>query len=314
MSDIVRFHRDNLLKRLHDRARITALLREFFTHNGFLEVETPILCSSPGVECHLAAFDLFVGSSKKYLSTSPEYHMKRLLAVGLERIFQVTRAFRAGEMGRRHNPEFTIVEWYRIGVGYEAIMEDCEALLAYLCRGLHGTTKLPEVFGMRRDFDFTPPYRRTSFFQAFEEAGYSPHLPLDERFLVLSEHIEPNLGSSGPEFLYDYPADQASLARLKPTNPNVAERFELYVTGIELANGFTEITDPDDFIARCEHESAERRRLNLPQYPIDERYVAMLKNGLPPCAGVALGLDRLVMVLTGAKKIQEVMAFPIDIA
>lgn len=275
-------------------------------------METPILCSSPGVETHLQAVEARLAKRPMYLTTSPEFHMKRLIAVGFERIFQVTRAFRDGERGQMHNPEFTIVEWYRAYEDYRAIMEDCEALLNYLCLGLYGEDSVPRPGG--RPYPIKPPFRRVTFRQAFEEAGVSEVLTLgvEERLETLVTRVEPRLGLSGPEFLCDYPKDMASLARLKVEDPNVAERFELYADGIEIANGFTEICDADEYLSRCQAHLEERRRLGLPLYPIDEHYVTALRNGLPPCAGVALGFDRLVMLLCGVRDIALAMAFPIE--
>jgi lysyl-tRNA synthetase class 2 len=318
MSDLVRFHRDDsaLVTRLRQRARLLDLLRGFFRDHGFVEVETPIVCSSPGVETHLEALETRVGPHRMYLTTSPEFHMKRLVAIGMDRVFQVTRAFRGSEVGDRHNPEFTMVEWYRANEGYGAIMDDCEALLAHLAIGLHGVARSPEVPGVRPALDLAPPCPRTMFADAFAAAGVPDWraLPLDDRFLALAERVEPRLGATRPEFLIEYPIDQASLAVPKADDPAVAERFELYAAGLELANGFTELADADAYVARCEADLAERRRLGLPKYPIDERYVSMLRDGMPPCAGVALGFDRVAMLLTGAATIRDVLAFPIDLA
>ncbi|MBM4395005.1 MAG: elongation factor P--(R)-beta-lysine ligase [Deltaproteobacteria bacterium] len=318
MSDIVRFQGDGaaLLRRLRDRARVTELLRAFFRDRGFLEVETPIVVSSPGVEVHLAALETSVSRRRMYLTTSPEFHMKRLIAAGAGAIFQATRAFRDGEAGGRHNPEFGMVEWYRTGVDYGAIMDDCEALLAHLARGLLGSSVAPEVPGLRPAVDLSPPWPRVTFREAFARAGEGDPAALatDDRTLVLAERVEPLVGTTRGEFLIEYPADAASLGRLKPSDPTVAERFEAYAGGLELANGFSELTDADAYVARCEADLAERRRLGLPGYPVDARYVSMLREGLPPCAGVALGLDRVVMLLTGAASIRDVMAFPIDLA
>jgi len=317
MSDLVRFNEnEGFLKRAVEyRARLLNLLREFFGTKGFLEVETPIVCSSPGVETHLAALQTSVGSRTMYLTTSPEFHMKRMLAAGFESVFQVTRSFRDGEKGDLHNPEFTIVEWYRTGVDYRAIMKDCEELLSHLARGLNGSACSPSVPGKRCTQVLDPPFHRITFEEAFRAAGAGDPLSFvtDKRDQVFVERVEPLLGRDAPVFLTDYPADQASLARLRPGEPGVAERFEMYAGGLELANGFTEITDRDEYLARCESDLASRKRLGLPGYPVDERYVSMLGEGLPESAGVALGLDRVVMLLIGASSIRDVMAFPVDV-
>jgi len=318
MSDLIRFQEKDaaMMRRLRERARLLEALRRFFADRGFLEVETPIVCSSPGVETHLAALETRIGRRPMYMTTSPEFHMKRLLAVGFERIFQVTRAFRDGEVGDLHNPEFTMVEWYRTGAGYQAIMDDCEALQASLATGLRGEPVAPAVPGVRPGLRLEPPYPRTTFADAFAAAGAggSDRSPLDDRMRTFVDVVEPTLGRDGPEFLTDYPADQASLGRLKSGDPSVAERFELYAGGLELANGFTELCDADEYLRRCDADLADRRRLGLPEYPVDQRYVSMLRDGLPPCAGVALGFDRVAMLLTGARSIGEVIAFPIDVA
>ncbi len=318
MSDLVRFHQDNaaLMGRLRDRARLLHLLRDFFDSQGFVEVETPIVCTSPGVETHLEALEVRVGRLPMYLTTSPEFHMKRLVSVGFDRVWQLTRAFRGAEIGDRHNPEFAMVEWYRSDATYDAIMDDCEALLGHLATGLRGTADSPAVPGLRPALSLRPPWPRTTFESAFARAGNADWraLPLDDRFLALADRVEPLLGQSTPEFLVDYPVDQAALARLKPGDPTVAERFEVYAGGMELGNGWSEVCDADVYVARCEADLAERRRLGLPEYPVDERYVSALRDGLPPCAGVALGFDRIVMLLTGARSIRDVLAFPVDLA
>jgi len=313
-ADPVRFDQ-RLRENLTRRARILALLREWFARHGFLEVETPILCSSPGVEAHLHAFETQARGRHLYLTTSPEFHMKRLLAVGFDRVFQVTRAFRDGERGDLHNPEFAMIEWYRAGVGYEAILEDCEALVHDLAVALYGREVAPAVPGVRAEVSLRRPFRRRTFRQVFAEAGVldALALPVEARLSVFVEQVEPGIGRHQAEFLVEYPADMASLARLNAADPTVAERFELYAGGLEIANGFSEITDVEAFLERCEAHRAERRRLGLPDLPWDERYVAMLREErLPPCAGVALGLDRLGMLLIGAARIDDVIAFPIE--
>jgi len=305
-----------LLRNLPLRGILLCALRDFFRERGFLEVETPIACASPGVEVHLSPFRLEgagLRHESRWLTTSPEFHMKRLLAMGMDRIFQVTRAFRAGERGDRHNPEFTIVEWYRVGVDYRAIQEDCEHLLHHLGQAL-GLRQTPPLPGLREPLILDPPWPRTAFRDAFLRAGAPDpfFLDLEARDLRLVETVEPTLGQGSPEFLVDYPADQASLARLSSRDPRVAERFELYAAGLELANGFTEVSDADDYLRRCEEDLKTRRELGLVEPPVDRRYVEALRSGLPPCAGVALGLDRVVMLLLGAARIDDVIAFPFE--
>lgn len=316
MSDHVRFHerQSTLFNNILTRSRCLELLREFFRLRGFVEVETPIVCTSPGVETHLAAMPTTVMNQTMYLTTSPEFHMKRLTAVGFDRIFQLTRAFRDGERGDRHNPEFSMVEWYRRGCDYSAIMDDCEALLRHIAHGISGQLEFPAVQGGRGPISLDKPFRRVTMEQAFAEIGQpSPFdLTLEERDRIAVDFLDDHLGKHDPEFLTEYPADQASLARKKESDPRVAERFELYCGGLELANGFSELADADEYLERCRIDLAERDRLGLPTYPIDERYVSMLRDGLPVCAGTALGFDRVVMLACGAASIRDVIAFPYD--
>lgn len=309
---------DLVRRNLPLRSALLRGLREFFWEQGFLEVETPIACASPGVEVHLSPFRLEgpgLRFESRWLTTSPEFHMKRLLAAGMDRIFQVTRAFRAGERGDRHNPEFTMVEWYRVGVDDRAIQRDCERLLFHLGRTI-GLEKSPEVPGERSALRLEPPYPRIPFQEAFRRAGAPNPFSCDlvQRDLLLVEKVEPTLGRETPVFLVDYPADQASLARISPHDPRVAERFELYAGGLELANGFSEVSDADEYLRRAQADLAARRALGLPEPPVDERYLEALRRGLPPCAGVALGFDRVVMILLGARRIDEVIAFPFEVA
>lgn len=316
MSDLLRFdsRKSPLRQNLLTRARLLAALRLWFSERGFVEVETPILCSSPGVETQLQALETTVMGRPMYLTTSPEFHMKRLVAVGFERIFQVTRAFRDGERGSMHNPEFTIVEWYRAGADYRAIIEDCEQLVYDLAQALHGMPFLPEVPGVRNGITLSVPFCRKTFKELYAEAGFEQglQLPPDERLRIFVDHIEPALHRYGALIVYDFPHDMRSLARLKKEDPTVAERFELFLGGIEVANGFTEVSEADEFLAVCMQYLAERRSLGLKEYPVDKHYLTMLDKGLPPCAGVALGFDRLVMALCGARTISEVIAFPVE--
>jgi lysyl-tRNA synthetase class 2 len=220
--------------------------------------------------------------------------MKRLLAAGVDAVYQVTRAFRGGEIGDRHNPEFTMVEWYRVGDDYAAGMQ----LLADFAQVLLGRGE---------------PVRLT-FAAAFEQfAGVDPHnLPDHEIDLLLTTKVDPHLGRDRPTILYDYPASQSALARIREGNPPVAERFELYFQGIELANGYHELLDPAVLRERNRTNNAARVADGKPPLPEASRLLAAMEHGLPPCSGCALGFDRLVMVATGATTIQEVMAFPIE--
>jgi lysyl-tRNA synthetase class 2 len=305
-------------KQLEARARIVREVRAFFESRGYVEVETPLAVPCPGLDLHLDAFEVVptgianVGPPR-FLSTSPEYQMKRLLADGHARIFQITRAFRAGELGARHNPEFTILELYRAHAGVEAIMRDTEQLVA---RVTGGAVQLPG-----RRIDTRPPFARLTVCEAYERFAATPPeetLRLaahdeDRFYRLLVDVVEPALAAlDHAVFLTEYPATQASLARKKPEDPRVAERFELYVAGVELCNGFGELTDPVEQRARFEHDRAERARLGKPVYPIDERFLEALTRGMPPSGGNAIGLDRLVALATGSTSIADVLAFTAD--
>jgi len=326
--------RNNLLR----RGKTIQGIRQYFLQEGFVEIETPCLVPSPGMEPHLVALEVLVtcpdGAKKKmYLHTSPEYYMKKLLARGWDKIFQICRVFRDGEFGDTHEVEFTMLEWYRTHADYRKIMEDCEGLLHYLSLEVLGKTGLSY---QGKIIDLSPPAERVSVSRAMkiyggvdiqknsdgpsllEEAksrGYRFEpggvYSFDEVFFkIFLEEVEPRLGNSKPTFLYEYPASMAALARLKPQNPLWAERFELYVAGLELANAFSELVDPGEQRRRFESEQRLRAVLKKPIYPIDEELLEALSH-IPPSAGIALGVDRLVMLLCDAPRIQEVLAFPI---
>jgi len=292
------------------RAAVLRAVRNFFEARDYLEVQTPIAVPSPGTEVHLDAFEIGEGSSAQFLITSPEYHMKRLLSGGLERVFQVTTCFRRHERGSLHEPEFTMLEWYQAHGTYASLMQETEELVTFVCRQVLGRTWI-DVEGSR--IDLAAPWQRMSVCDAFQAHADADALQLAEReetfFRVLVDQVEPHLGRDKPCFLYDYPARMAALARLKPSNVALAERFEAYVAGIELCNGYVELTDSEEQRQRCLHDLQRRRAINKPLYPLDERFLAALEHGIPPCIGNALGFDRLVMLLAGADNIQDVMAF-----
>ncbi len=285
---------------------LISAVRAFFTRQGFIEVETPVLCVSPGIDPYIDALGVEGGL---FLATSPELHMKRLLAQGLTRIFQVTRAFRAGEKGHLHNPEFTILEWYTAGQTYRDLMADTEELVFASAVAVAGEGLETPAAGWPR------PFTRLSVDDAFRKfAGWTPSGEFNEErfFLDLVDKVEPSVKALGPVFLYDFPRALGSLARIKPEDPRVAERFELYVEGLEICNGFTELTDPVEQAERFERHNRERERMGKKPYPVDRRFLEALEVGLPPCAGNALGIDRLLMALTGVRDIREVTAFPYD--
>jgi lysyl-tRNA synthetase class 2 len=309
-----------LNKLVEARARALRETRAFFESRGYLEVETPIAIPCPGLDLHLDAFEAVptgvapdANRARRYLSTSPEYQMKRLLVAGHARIFQITRAFRAGELGERHNPEFTILEFYRAHAGADAIMRDTEQLVA---RVTGGAVRLGD-----RTIDVTPPLGRVTLAEAFERWADTPRDEMlrlaehdeDRFFRLLVERVEPGLAAEPRGvFVTEYPATQASLARKKPGDARVAERFELYVAGVELCNGFGELTDAAEQRARFVHDQEERARRGKPVYPLDERFLEDLARGMPDSGGNAVGFDRLVALAAGTTRIGDVMAFTDD--
>ncbi len=362
-------------------------VRSFFKNHAFTEVETPLLVPSPGLEPHLDPFEVrhvprkreTVHTSTLYLHTSPEYAMKKLLAAGSGNIFQICKAFRDEPTNEHHLPEFTILEWYRLGAGPDGVMDDCERLCAAVAHALCGQTAV-EWHGSTLSLE--PPYQRISVREAFRKyarteltfgesldqlrtlarrSGCTDLAPDDDWddvfFKMFLRHVEPQLGRNQlpiadcglrneenkprinadfadnkrtkylrssaficgqneeseidrPTFLHDYPARMAALSRIKPGDPLVCERFELYAGGLELANAFAELTDPVEQRRRFEADNAKRRELGRPQLPIDEEFLAALERGLPDCAGVALGLDRLIMLLTDTADIRHVVPLP----
>ena len=316
------------LATLRLRAELLARVRAFFAARGVLEVETPMLSAAAVTDPHLASFStVYAGPGPRYgwtlyLHTSPEFPMKRLLAADSGCIYQIARVFRDGEAGRRHNPEFTLLEWYRVGFDHHRLMDEVAELVTVLLAGRLPPAK-PERLSYRelfqRHLDLNP--HRTSVAElaarAKEQGVPIPlGMPLDDADpwldLLLTHCIEPRLGMGRLTFVYDYPASQAALARLRLDDPPVGERFELYLNGIELANGFHELGDADEQRRRFEAENAARRGLGLPLMPMDENLLAALAVGLPDCAGVALGFDRLVMLAAGKTTLAEVLAFPFE--
>lgn len=285
---------------LEQRARILQSIRAFFVSLDFLEVETPHRIPVNAPEPHIDA----VTSESWHLQTSPELCMKRLLAAGYERLFQICRVWRGGERGRRHVPEFTLLEWYRAGTDYRASMTDCEALLRMLAPA-------GRLVWQEKTVDLTTPWERLTVRAAFERyatIGLDEALETDRFDEIIALEIEPRLGLDRPTFLVEYPAACAALARKKPDDPSVAERFELYIGGLELANAFSELTDPQEQRRRFEQDEEQRRAAGKKPARLPERFLAELA-AMPPATGIALGVDRLVMLLTDAGGIDEVIAF-----
>ncbi|HEV7369647.1 EF-P lysine aminoacylase EpmA [Arenibaculum sp.] len=328
---------------LRSRSRIARAVRAFFEADGFVEVDTPALQVSPGMEPHLHAFATeLVGANpddrlRLHLHTSPEFAMKKLLVAGEPRIFQLAHVFRNAERSGTHSPEFTMLEWYRAGAGYADLMEDCVALVraaagaagrrTFLWRGQPCDPFLDwEVLSVEDAFrrhagidllatapDPTAPDAALLAREA-ERVGIAPH-PGDTWedlfFRISLERVEPRLGMVRPTFLADYPVSMAALSRPKPDDPRLAERFELYICGLELANAFGELTDAAVQRARFEADMALRERIYGERYPVDEDFLAALELGMPDSAGIALGFDRLVMLCTGTEAIDDVLWAPV---
>lgn len=326
--------------RARARARLSSLVRAFLGGLGYEEVETPCLVPAPGMEPHLSPFETRLvpeggGPSRPlWLHTSPEYAMKRLLADGWPRIFQLARVFRNGEISATHNPEFTMLELYRAGTDYRGVMEDVERLVEACARAMSpGAVARGRRGG--RDLDLAAPFERLTMAEAFrrhagvdlaaclgdaealrEAARRAGHdagpggEPFDDVFFrVMLTAVEPRIGLERPTYLVDWPASMAALSRVRKDDPRWAERFELYAGGLELANGFTELTDAAEQRARLEDERALRGRLGRPELPVDERFLEAVGR-MPDAGGVAVGFDRLLMLLVGADAIDEVLLFP----
>jgi lysyl-tRNA synthetase class 2 len=286
------------------RARIIHAIRRFFVDRGYLEVETPQLIPAPAPECHIDA----VGVGDAFLHTSPELCMKRLLSAGYRKIFQICKCFRKGERGSLHLPEFTLLEWYHTGVDYMDLMGECEEMILSVSVDLDYGEK---IMYQQNEIDLQTPWERMCVTKAFERCAsisMTEALASGRFDEVMVEEIEPQLGVSKPTFLYDYPASLASLARLKANDPNRAERFELYMGGMEIANAFSELTDVIEQTERFEKERQKRHDLGKATYPMPDKFLNSLSY-MPQSAGIALGVDRLVMVFANPDKIDDVVSF-----
>ncbi|GAM11555.1 elongation factor P--(R)-beta-lysine ligase [Geobacter sp. OR-1] len=286
------------------RAQIIQAIRQFFIQEGFLEVETPLRIPAPAPEAHIDA----IPSDGWFLNTSPELCMKRLLAAGYERLFQICHCWRGNERGRKHLPEFTMLEWYRADADYTRLMTDCENLLTALAAAC-GLNDDLQVQG--REVRLAKPWQRLTVAEAFarfSDSSVDAALASDRFDEIMTDAIEPMLGIGQPTFLYNYPSERGALARLHGADQSVAERFELYIGGIELANGFSELTDAIEQRRRFEQEEQYRRSSGRIPYPEANKFLAELP-AMPPAAGIALGVDRLVMVMLDAAEIDAVVAF-----
>lgn len=313
---------------LQHRAVLLRRIRQFFDQRGFLEVETPILSADTVVDRHLDPFWLVDAESiadasptprRYFLQTSPEFGMKRLLASGSPpAIYQITRVFRRGECGDLHNPEFTMVEWYRVGDDYASGMQLLATLSAeMLGRGVPVVCTYRQVFLAAGLLDPHTAHPEELRQLAIDRGIAVPEtLAISDRDgwldLLWSELVQPHLGRQTPAIVCDYPASQAALAIIRREEVPLAERFELFVDGIELANGYHELRDPDELRRRIEHANRQRLTDGKSPLPLTNRLLQAMEAGLPPCVGVALGFDRLVMVHCGARSIREVLAFPFD--
>ena len=330
-GDWARFHANGLWANMRVRAAVLGAVRGFFTDAGFLAVETPTLVRASAQEEHIQLFATEYQGDKSqeqlYLAPSPELYMKRLLGVGFERIYQISRSYRNGEMGPQHNPEFTLIEWYRAYASYEEIMADVEDLVSHVAKSVLGRSS---VVRAGREIDLQPPWERLSVRDAFARwAAVDLDASTDAESLfrraralgygsarredswedlyhkILLERVEPELAKLGAIHLFDYPRQLAALAKLKEGDSTVAERTEAYLGGVELSNGYTELNDP------AQQRERFARSARPEGAPVDEAFLMAMERGIPPAGGVALGLDRLVMVVAGASCLDEVIAFPL---
>lgn len=302
------------------RARIFQTTRTFFAKRDVLEVETPLLCQHTVTNPHIDSITTQLNDQQFYLQTSPEYAMKRLLAANSGPIYQICKAFRAGEVGRHHNPEFTLLEWYRPGYDHHALIQELDELLQTLLQTEPGQTiTYHDVFKSFLDIN---PYTVTinELHQTLLNHNIEPPESLSKADidswldLTLSHLIQPKLGINKPVYVYDYPASQAALAKRKQQPPHDAERFECFYKGLELANGFHELNDAKEQRKRFEQEQIARKNLGKPAIALDERLLAALEAGMPHCAGVAVGMDRLIMIAASAATLSDIVSFSISSA
>ncbi|HCG8095227.1 elongation factor P--(R)-beta-lysine ligase [Vibrio parahaemolyticus] len=313
------------IEQLRQRATLIAAIRQFFAERQVMEVDTPAMSHATVTDIHLHTFQTeFVGpgyadGSKLFFMTSPEFHMKRLLAAGSGCIYQINKAFRNEENGRYHNPEFTMLEWYRVGFDHHKLMDEMDDLLQLVLKcGAAQRMTYQQAF---IDVLGVCPLESsmTELKAAASKLGLSDIAePEEDRDtllqLLFSVGVENKIGQDVPAFVYDFPASQAALAKINPQDHRVADRFEVYFKGIELANGFHELDNPKEQLARFEQDNAKRIEMGLKPQPIDYHLISALEAGLPDCAGVALGIDRLIMLALGCDHIDQVTAFPFPIA
>ena len=317
------------LEMLKIKARLLSKLRAFFDEKNILEVQTPVLSQAGNTEPTIETFIIHQFENSKhiiqpsFLNTSPEFSMKRLIAAGSGSIYQITPAFRQNEQGQRHNSEFTLLEWYRLNFDHHALMGEVNSLVRYVAEDFFklGRSQFFSYQDAMVKFADIDPFNATNeeLKEATIKAGIDA-VGMDDvnvtqdtwLDLIMSEVVEKNLPLNCPVFIYDYPASQAALAKIRKGSHDVAERFELYINGMELANGFHELSDAAEQAQRFKQQQQQRKESGQQGIPADYHLIEALKHGLPECAGVAVGLDRLLMVLTGAEHIDEVLTFPFD--
>lgn len=320
------------LEMLKTRARLLSKLRAFFAEKDILEVQTPILSHAGNTDPSIETFvtqqhdSLNKNTQPSFLNTSPEFAMKRLLAAGYGSMYQITPVFRQDEQGKKHNPEFTLLEWYRIDFDHHALMGEVNALIRFVAEDFLKLER--SQFYSYQDamlkFANVDPFKASNEelkaatvkagidvvgLDSAEQDETSRNHWLD---LLMCQVVEKNIPLNCPVFIYDYPASQAALSKIRKGSPDVAERFELYINGIELANGFHELSDADEQAERFHQEQLQRKKCGQQGIPADHHLIDALKHGLPDCAGVAIGLERLLMVLTEVEHINEVLTFPFD--
>ncbi|KOO06576.1 elongation factor P--(R)-beta-lysine ligase [Vibrio hepatarius] len=309
------------IEQLKSRAKVIQTIRQFFANRDVLEVDTPAMSHATVTDIHLHTFQTeFVGPGyadgrKLYFMTSPEFHMKRLLAAGSGCIYQICKSFRNEENGRYHNPEFTMLEWYRVGFDHHQLMDEMDELLQ-LVLGCGDAQRMSYQQAFLTVLGVCPlEASMTELKRVAAELGLSdiaePEQDRDTLLqLLFSIGVEGKIGLDVPAFVFDFPASQAALAKINPQDPRVADRFEVYFKGIELANGFHELDNPAEQLKRFEEDNLKREEMGLAPQPIDYHLIEALKAGLPDCAGVALGIDRLIMLSLGCDHIDQVTAFP----
>lgn len=331
----------DLISRYLVREKVIDTIRSFFKSNGFHEVSTPILVATPSAEPNLEVFETQLRtathlSRRAFLILSPEYSLKKLLAAGLGNIFEITKCFRNEEdVSEQHNPEFSMLEWYRTGSDYQKIMEDFEQMFVEIIKTVQPESHISAWEYQGEKYDLTSPWPRISVAESFEkyahidtdtllsqeklktvyiEKGYRTEGEEDWEqmfYQIFFNEIEPQLKAmKKPVFVYDYPLSQAALARKKASDPRFAERFEVYLAGLELGNCFSELTDAAEQEARLEADVENRKRQAKTEYPVDRSFIDALKSGIPESAGIAVGVDRLVMLAANTTSIQETLFFP----